>query len=149
MASKSTKTETDRRVFQILGWLIKGEADYLILKNIQEQWDIGDRMAKKYLEKAREIWKEHTNDDIEQERMFAIAKLVQRQKTLQDKYKGTPTGMNALLAIDKEIHKLRGMHLPRRHVIEGNPEQPISHTVEVKIIQTGVKIPTSEDDVDV
>jgi hypothetical protein len=54
---KSTKIETEKRVFTIQGWIINGVQDYLILKNIEQEWGVG-RGNLKFTSKAYKIWHE-------------------------------------------------------------------------------------------
>jgi len=62
---RSTAIETERRVFTIQGWIIAGVPDYLILKNIEQQFQNADgeyikrRQAKVLLQKAYKVWHEN------------------------------------------------------------------------------------------
>ena len=122
---RSTKIETEKRVFTIQGWIINGIQDYLILKNIEDQWNVGRRQAKNLLKKAYEIWHEDQEASVEQKRSLRIAELKQLARSLKDSYKGTPNGITALMQIHKEINKLEALYPATKMIHEGSKENPI------------------------
>lgn len=128
---KSTKIETEKRVFTIQGWIIKGVPDYLILKNIEQEWVVKRRQAKNLLQKAYKIWHEEQEATIEQKRSMRIAELQQDIRGMKEEYKGTPRGMAVVNSIKKEISKLEALYPARTHILQGNPEKPISMKVSV------------------
>jgi hypothetical protein len=123
---KSTKLETEKRVFTIQGWIINGVQDYLILKNIEQEWGVGRRQAKNLLQKAYSIWHEDQEATVEQKRALRIAELKQNIRSMKDQYKGTPQGMTAVNQIQKEINKLEGIYPVHRVMIQGDKDNPIS-----------------------
>lgn len=131
---RSTKIETERRVFTIQGWIISGVADYLILKNIQQQFQNSDgnylsrRQAKVLLEKAYSSWHEEQEATIEQKRTFRIAELKQDIRSMKEEFKGTPQGMAVINNIKKEITKLEDLYPTRKHIIQGDDEKPLVFT---------------------
>ena len=104
MNARSTKIETDKRVFTIQGWVINGIQDYLILKNIEQEWGVGRRQSKNLLQKAYKIWHEDQEATVEQKRALRVAELKQNIRSMKDQYKGTPQGMTAINQIQKEIN---------------------------------------------
>ena len=104
---RSSKEETERRVFIIQGWIINGVADYLILKNIQNQFQNKDgnylsrRQAKVLLQKAYTIWQQDQEATIDQKRALKIARLQQEIRSMDEKYKNTPQGMAVKLSYEK------------------------------------------------
>jgi len=125
MNARSTKIETDKRVFTIQGWVINGIQDYLILKNIEQEWGVGRRQSKNLLQKAYKIWHEDQEATVEQKRALRIAELKQNIRSMKDQYKGTPQGMTAINQIQKEINKLEGIYPATRHILQGDKENPI------------------------
>lgn len=125
MNARSTKIETDKRVFTIQGWVINGIQDYLILKNIEQEWGVGRRQSKNLLQKAYKIWHEDQEATVEQKRALRIAELKQNIRSMKDQYKGTPQGMTAINQIQKEINKLEGIYPATRHILQGDKESPI------------------------
>ena len=125
---KSTKLETEKRVFTIQGWIINGIQDYLILKNIEQEWGVGRRQSKNLLQKAYKIWHEDQEATIEQKRALRIAELKQNIRSMKEQFKGTPQGMTAVNQIQKEINKLEGLYPVHKVMIQGDKANPISVT---------------------
>lgn len=124
--AKSTKIETDKRVFTIQGWIINGVPDYLILKNIeQSDWNIGRRQAKNLLQKAYKIWHNDEEATVEQKRSLRIAELKQDIRNMSVEFKNTPKGMSVLLAYKKEISKLEALYPAHKVMIQGDKENPV------------------------
>lgn len=127
--TKSTKIETEKRVFTIQGWILSGIPDYLIYKNIeQSDWDIGRRQAKNLVKKAYTIWHEEQVASIEEKRSMRIAELKQDIRNMKPEFKGTPKGMAVVNSIKKEITKLEGLYRTppvQKHILQGDPEKPI------------------------
>lgn len=130
---RSSKEETERRVFIIQGWIINGVADYLILKNIQSQFQNKDgnylsrRQAKVLLQKAYSIWHDEQEATIEQKRTLKIARLQQEIRSMDEKYKNTPQGMAVKLSYEKEINKLEGLYIPKVSILRGDKDNPLIH----------------------
>lgn len=123
--AKSTKIETEKRVFTIQGWIINGVPDYLILKNIEQQFEVGRRQAKNLLRKAYEIWHEDQEATVEQKRSLRIAELKQLARSMSEADKKTPKGISALMSVHKEINKLEALYPTTRHIIQGDRENPV------------------------
>ena len=124
--SRSTKLETEKRVFTIQGWVINGVQDYLILKNIEQEWGVCRRQSKNLLQKAYKIWHEDQEATVEQKRALRVAELKQNIRSMKDQYKGTPQGMTAVNQIQKEINKLEGIYPVHKVMIQGDKDNPIS-----------------------
>lgn len=126
--ARSTKIETEKRVFTIQGWIIQGVPDYLILKNIEQSWGIKRRQAKNLRQKAYEIWHEDQEATVEQKRSLRIAELKQDIRNMNVEFKNTPKGMSVLLAYKKEISKLEALYPAHKVMIQGDKENPIQVT---------------------
>lgn len=113
MAVKCTKADSERRILAIQGWIIDGAQDSLILRQIQNEWGVGLRMARKYVKKAYENWKQDATIDIESRRSAKVAELQQLKRSLKEEFKGTPSGINAVGRIDKMIIRLQSLEPPR------------------------------------
>lgn len=111
--AKSSKIEVERRIFTIQSWIIDGVQDYLILKQATAQWAITLSQARRYLKKARERWQSDESATIDQERSDKIARLQQIARSLKEEYKGTPSGIRAIMSVEKEIIKLKGLVVKR------------------------------------
>ena len=128
---RSSKEETERRVFIIQGWIINGVPDYLILKNIQNQFQNKDgnylsrRQAKVLLQKAYSIWQQEQEATIDQKRALKIARLQQEIRSMDEKYKNTPQGMAVKLSYEKEINKLEALYPVKILRLQGDKENPL------------------------
>lgn len=123
--SKSTKIETEKRVFTIQGWIINGVPDYLILKNIEQQWPILRRQAKNLLQKAYKVWHEEQEATVDQKRSLRIAELKQLARSMSEADKKTPKGISALMGVHKEINKLEALYPARVHIVKGDKDNPL------------------------
>lgn len=130
--SRSSKLETEKRVFTIQGWIINGVPDYLILKNIEQQFMNKDgeyikrRQSKVLLQKAYKIWHDEQEATVEQKRSLKIAELKQDVRSMDAKFKNTPHGMAVLLNYKKEINKLEAIYPVTKIMIQGDKDNPIS-----------------------
>jgi len=131
---RSSKLETEKRVFTIQGWIISGVPDYLILKNIEQQFVNKDgeyikrRQSKVLLQKAYNIWHEEQEATIEQKRSLRIAELKQLARSMTEADKKTPKGITALMSVHKEINKLEALYPVRKVMIQGDKDNPIAVT---------------------
>lgn len=129
---RSSKLETEKRVFTIQGWIINGVPDYLILKNIEQQFVNKDgeyikrRQSKVLLQKAYKIWHDEQEATVEQKRSLKIAELKQDVRSMDAKFKNTPQGMAVLLNYKKEINKLEAIYPVTKIMIQGDKDNPIS-----------------------
>lgn len=129
--ARASKLETEKRVFIIQGWIISGVPDYLILKNIEQQFKdkndiyVGRRQAKNLLQKAYKIWHEEQEATIEQKRSLRIAELKQDIRNMKEEYKGTPKGMTVVNNIKKEISKLEALYPTPKLMLQGDKENPV------------------------
>lgn len=126
--NRATLIEKEKRIFQIQGWIIEGVQDRLIVKNAITAWDIDVRQAQRYVREAYEKWQKIEGVNIEMKRELKIAELKQIKRSLKDQYKGTPSGISAIMAVEKEIIKLEGIELPKNVIIQA-PLKPIEFTI--------------------
>ena len=128
---KSSKLETERRIFTIQGWIVSQVPDYLILKYVEQQFknkegnSLSRVQSKSLIRRARELWCQDEKATIEQKRTMAIDGLKQDLRSMKDAYKGTPQGMTAINNIKKEIHKLEALYPARVTIIQGDKENPL------------------------
>jgi hypothetical protein len=129
---RSTKLETEKRVFTIQGWIISGVPEYLILKNIEQQFQNVDgnhlsrRQAKVLVKKAYKIWHEEEAASVDEKRSLRIAELKQDVRSMSSEFKNTPKGMSVLLHYKKEISKLEALYPDRQLVLKGDKDNPIA-----------------------
>lgn len=132
MGKRIDKVEYERRIFIIQGWIIEGVQYSLILRQIiQQGWTNANteknqlRYGERLLKAARERWTDIEEGNIDHQRRLKVAELQQYKRNLQEKYKGTPGGIRALMAVEKEIIKIKGLYKPSKVEITGADGQPI------------------------
>jgi hypothetical protein len=124
--AKSSKIELERRIFTIQGWIIDGVQDYLILKQSKSQWSIGLRQSRNYLKKAYQNWKEDIDIDIDLKRSAKIAELKQLKRSLKEEHKGSPSGIRAIMMVEREIIKIEGLVIRKVDITSGGKPLQIS-----------------------
>lgn len=128
---RSSKLETEKRVFTIQGWIINGLPDYLILKNCQEKFSnkegdfLSRSQSKKLIQKAYQTWHQSEEASIEEKRSLTISSLKQDVRNMTSEFKNTPQGMAVLLNYKKEINKLEALYPVTRIMLQGNKENPL------------------------
>lgn len=117
--SAISKQEYLRRIYTICGWIIEGVQSSLIIRQIIEnRWTNAlkekdqQRSAERMLAAARKIWTEIPEGDLKERRRIKVAQLQQHIRSLKETYKGTPAGITAIMAVEKEIIKLEGLAMP-------------------------------------
>ena len=113
--SHASNTQKERRILTVQGWLIDGVQDDFILRQIKTEWDISLRQARTYLKWAYERWKQQEDITTQNKRDKKIADLQELRRSLKAEFKGTPSGINAIIRIEKEIIKLEGITPPKQH----------------------------------
>lgn len=116
--NRSTKLELEKRLFIVQSWIIEGQQDNIIVKNIVEKWNVDIRQAQRYVRKAYESWKQIEGVNIEMKREMKIARYKQLIKSLKDEYKGTPSGIRAIAEVEKRIDMLEGLEQPKTIKLE-------------------------------
>ncbi len=146
MAKKKTdQIEYQKRLFSVQGWIIQGVPAALIIKKvIQNQW-CNQRNAKHLLKKARAEWAKIPASDLNEKRMIKLIQLEQMKLDLKTEYKGTPAGLQALIAIEKEIIKLEGLNEISAISIHNNILNQQNYKVTVEVVPSDYPIARSED----
>ncbi len=144
---KTNKTEYLQRIFTVQGWIIEGVQSSLIVRQIlSNQWCQSQRHAERMLQQARDLWTDIPEAEIEQKRKLKIAQLEQYKRSLKDIYKGTPAGIRALVAVDKEIIMLQGLRKPSKVEVSGADGLPLAMP-EIKIYNEAPPLARSEDEI--
>lgn len=117
--NKATKVEKEQRIFTIQGWILDGVQDYLILKQSKTQWNIGTRQARKYIREAYERWKQQEDISMELRRNSKLAELQKLKRSLKPEFKGTPSGIRAIMSVEKEIIRLEPYSIKRVDLTSG------------------------------
>lgn len=107
---KTAKIEYEKRLLDVQKLIIADLPSSTIIELIvnKKKW-CNIRNAKRMLAQARAKWVEYENDDIAQKRRLKIQELKHLRNTLKKDFRGTPGGIRAELAIEREIIKLEGI----------------------------------------
>ena len=111
---RATAIEKSNRLFTIQGWILEGVPDRLIVKQVIQMWPIDLRQAERYVKEAYSNWSQIQGVSIDMKRELKIAELKQLKRSLGHEYKGSPTGIRAIMLVEKEIIKLEGLQLPKK-----------------------------------
>ena len=127
-SNRVTKIEKENRERQVQRWLLEGRSDLDIISEIKSNWHLTRRMAINYLRKAYDGFRQDQEIDIESKRAAKVAELKELILSMDDKYRKTPAGINAIGRIQKQIIRLEGTEAPRQHQVEANVNTVIKPT---------------------
>lgn len=139
-STKSSKAGFEKRVFTVQGWLIDGVPDYMIFKNISDNWGIGKRQARRYLKEAYTRWNTDSDATMEEKRQTRIAWLKNEVRTMPLDVKNTSQGKRTILQYLKEISKLENLYHSKRVELSGDPDKPLkldTHIEAIEIVRIG------------
>ena len=80
MGKKSTNAEMTSRVREVYGLLVKSYSRFEILQYGAEKWDVSDRTADIYIQRARELIQQDSDIERPQWLAAAIARLVKYEQ---------------------------------------------------------------------
>lgn len=123
--TQTTKLNKAQRIAQVQNWLIEGKKDFEIIKLCKEEWGIGTRMCRNYLRWGYELFKPQADLDIQSKRDKRISDLIDVITKMDDKYKKTPAGVNAIQRVYKQIIRLEGTEMPKQFEITNTDVLPI------------------------
>jgi hypothetical protein len=135
---KISSIEYEKRIFAIQGWIIEGVQSALIVRQIiSSGWTNAEkecdkvRSAERMLKAARDKWISIEEANIEQKRKLRVDEMKQYKRKLQAKYQGTPAGIFACVAVDKEINKLENLYPSTKIEVTGKDGEPIKTQTEI------------------
>lgn len=142
---KLDKIEYEKRIRIVQEWIIEEWQSVDIIAQIVTKWELEERQAKRYIAAARLRWQEEEKEHIDALRNQKILKLKKLIRSLKETYKGTPSGIGAILRVEKEIIKLEGMDRPKKVEVGGIKGQPIE--TQQKITHDEIDYTKLSDDV--
>ncbi len=129
---RATKLEMNKRLLSIQGWIIEGVPSTIIVQQIlHKEWCTSDRHAERLLAEAREQWIKYENTNLSELRKLKVQQLQNMKRSLKPEFAGTPAGIRALLAIDKEIIKIQGLAAPKGFNPEDDEDPAIAFKAKV------------------
>lgn len=132
----SPDLEVQKRLRYVMEWVIEDWPYHDIIAQIRKQWDVSERQAARYIAKAKALWIEKAEADLQEKRLLTIERLKKHKRTLKEQYRGTPAGMFAIMAVEKEIIKLEIPVGPIKIEHAGKDGGPIEQKVihEIKFV---------------
>lgn len=121
MAGKKSKidsVEKEKRIRAVQEWIIDEWPSVDIIKQINQMWGVEERQAKRYISEAKERWMQDADKIMERKRVLKVEGLKKLKRSLTEKWKGTPAGINAIVRVEKEIIKLEGLRAPEKIEID-------------------------------
>lgn len=125
MPDKVDKIEKQKRIRMVMEWIVDDYPYQDIVLQVVHKWGIKERMAKRYIAEARNEWNKYADESLDRKRRQRIESLKKVRRSLLDKYKGTPEGINAIVRVDRELIKLEGLEPPKRVELTGKDGQPL------------------------
>lgn len=122
MSKKTDDIEYEKRIRIVQEWIIEDWPTADIITQIRNNWTVQDRQAKRYIKEAKERWVSDQEDIIEAKRTLKIEGMKKLKRSLQERYKGTPQGIFAVLSVEKEIIKLEGLERPKKVEVKADVE---------------------------
>lgn len=122
---KCDKIEKEKRIRIVQEWILDEYPYVDMVQQITTKWGINDRQAKKYIREARERWSENEQALIDQKLRLKVESLRKLKRSLNDKYKGTPNGILAILQVEKEISKLLNLYPAKQVQLSGPNGTPL------------------------
>ena len=122
-----SKVTKEKRILTVQGWIIDGVQEDFMRKQMRQEWGISTRQAKRYIADAYKSWKMDSEIDMETRRQAKIAELQQLKRSLKQDYKGTPAGIRAIMAVEKQIIRLEPYSVKRVDITSGGEKiEPMS-----------------------
>lgn len=120
-----SKLEYEKRIRIVQEWILEDFPVGDIKSNMDAKWGISERQAQRYIKEARKRWVADEDILIAHKRKLRVLKLQKLSRSLKDHYKGTPEGIKALLAVEKEIISLEALRQPIKLEHSGANGKPI------------------------
>lgn len=143
---KIDKVETDKRVRVVMEWILMDIHYGDIVTQICQKWGIEIRQAKRYIKEARKRWGQQEDELLEHKLRRKILSLNRLKNTLKNEFHGTPQGLRAVLAVEKEIINLEKMG-PVKKVEVSTPDGPLVEQQIIYVKETNVDYTKLSDEV--
>lgn len=106
------KIEYEKRIRVVQEWILEDWPSSDIVSNIGMKWGVEVRQAKRYVAEARKRWVAEEDVILNQKRRLKAESLKKLKRSLKENFKGTPEGIRAILAVEKELIALEGLAIP-------------------------------------
>lgn len=131
----ATKLEVDARTRQVVEWILQGYMTSDIISDCIRKWDIGERMAYKYIDDAYKLLADLNRADLEDSKNFHI----QARRTLYNKLenKHKPYQAQVALQILQDMARLQSLDVKKVDITSNGQTIKDGGPVTVKIIIPG------------
>ena len=111
----------------IMEWMIDDYSMGDIVAQTIKKWGFDEIQANKLLVESIHAWGQNEKENNEQKRLRKIESLKKLKRWMKEIHKGTPAGVNAILAIEKELYKLESLgKQPDAKVVAKGKENKLS-----------------------
>jgi len=114
---RSDSIEYDKRIRAVQEWIINNYSYADIVRQSVQTWGVADRQAKYYLKEAYQRFRDANELEVEQLKAASIERRKKISREMDPQHRRTPSGVVALLAVEKDIDKLRGLYIDKHEVI--------------------------------
>lgn len=102
---RATKGEIAKRIGEIATMLINGESRETVVRFSSENYGVGERMAEKYMVKAKELIEKSVKKEVEYDYSLAVSRYEELYRLSFEK-----KDFKTCLSINKELSVLQGLH---------------------------------------
>jgi hypothetical protein len=129
---KSDKFEYEKRLRAVQEWILSNYSSGDIVKQCMQSWGVKERQSRWYMEKAYELFRLANQEDSESLLAGAIERRKKLSREMDADERKTASGTATLLAIERDIDKLRGLYVTK-HEVSGPGGKPIATQTVQKI----------------
>lgn len=109
-SSKSDKLEKEKRIRIVQEWILQDHIITDIVTQCGAKWGLSERQAFRYIKEAGEQFKAITEKNLEKRLNYHIQRRNKLLRDLKPEERNTPAGINAQLAILKDIADLEQLY---------------------------------------
>lgn len=122
---KIDNIEKEKRIRIVMEWILEDWSSVDIINNIIAKWGVSERQAQRYIKEGRTRWVAEERQVIDHKRRLKVQSLKKLKRSLDPKFKGTPQGIHAIMAVEKQIIALEQLEPARKLELSGVNGSPI------------------------
>jgi hypothetical protein len=127
MRKKANNIEKDKRIRQVMEWILAGHLSSDIINTCMQTWNITERQAYKYIRESRSRFRNLTEGEQKERLAFHITARLKLFKDLVDKK--NPDGASVGLSILKDIAKIEGLYINKVDLTSKGKQLPSTPVV--------------------
>lgn len=125
--AKSAIVDREVRIQQVKKWMLEGLSMGQMMR--RQKWGISTRTLDRYIRQVRDEWRAESDMSVEDLRAKKIAELEAQKRGLLAKFKGRPSGIMAIMAVEKLLISLQGLEKPVVKYVTTPEGQPLNLNV--------------------